>query len=228
MRIVASSIEFLLQYSAIVFYMRLPWGEIRMKTKIALFTCILVTIAGHFIFAEPPPSYQSEYVGQEMREIKSLSEEDIKELQAGEGWGLAKAAELNGFPGPFHLLEMKHEIGLTKVQTEKIEAFHGEMKKHAIPLGKKLIEAESSLDRAFATRKIDEKTLGELLDNIALIRNRLRYVHLSAHLKTPAVLSREQMKLYNKLRGYSSSEDPCDKIPAGHDPELWKRHHNCP
>lgn len=199
-----------------------------MKTKIALFTCILVSIMGHYIFAASPASYQSEYVGQEMREIKSLSEEDIKELEAGKGWGLAKAAELNGFPGPIHLLEMKHEIKLTKAQTEKIEELYNKMKQRAIPLGKKLIEAERSLNRAFAKREIDERILVELLANIARIRNELRYVHLSAHLKTPPILSREQIKLYNKLRGYSSSEDPCDKVPPGHDPELWKRHHNCP
>ncbi len=199
-----------------------------MKTKIALFTCILVSIMGHYIFAASPASYQSEYVGQEMREIKSLSEEDIKELEAGKGWGLAKAAELNGFPGPIHLLEMKHEIKLTKTQTEKIEELYNEMNERAIPLGKKLIEAERSLNRAFAKREIDEKILLELLDNIARIRNELRYVHLSAHLETPPILSLEQIKLYNKLRGYSSSEDPCDKVPPGHDPELWKRHHNCP
>ena len=199
-----------------------------MKTKIALFTCILVSITGHYIFAASPASYQSKYVGQEMREIKSLSEEDIKELQAGKGWGLAKAAELNGFPGPIHLLEMKHEIKLTKTQTEKIEGLYHEMNERAIPLGKKLIEAERVLNKAFAAREIDEKTLGELLDNIARIRNALRYVHLSAHLKTPPILSLEQIKLYGRLRGYSSSEDPCDKVPPGHDPELWKRHHNCP
>jgi len=40
----------------------------------------------------------SPYAGQETREIRTLSEEDIRQLQKGEGWGLAKAAELNGLP----------------------------------------------------------------------------------------------------------------------------------
>jgi len=34
------------------------------------------------------------------------------------------------------------------------------------------------------------------------------------------------MKLYNELRGYSS-DDPCENVPEGHDPEMWKRHNNC-
>jgi len=199
-----------------------------MKIKIALFICILVFMMGHYIFAASPASYESKYVGQENREIKSLSEEDIKELRAGKGWGLAKAAELNGVPGPIHLLEMKNEIKLTKAQTEKIENLYNEMKEQAIIFGNKLIEAERSLNEAFVKREIDERILMELLDNIAHIRKELRYVHLSAHLKTPPILSLDQINLYNKLRGYSSSEDPCDKVPPGHDPVLWKRHHNCP
>jgi len=44
----------------------------------------------------------SKYAGEENRAIKSLSESDIEELLSGSGWGLAKAAELNGVPGPAH------------------------------------------------------------------------------------------------------------------------------
>jgi hypothetical protein len=59
--------------------------------------------AGH----QAPQSFASPYAGQETRRIKSLSEQDIDELRQGRGWGLAKAAELNGLPGPAHLLEMR-------------------------------------------------------------------------------------------------------------------------
>ena len=58
-------------------------------------------------------------------------------------------------------------------------------------------------------------------------RAQLRFVHLSTHLKTPDILTLEQIKLYNELRGYSA-DDPCTNIPAGHDPEMWKKHNNCP
>jgi hypothetical protein len=34
------------------------------------------------------------------------------------------------------------------------------------------------------------------------------------------------VKLYNELRGYTSN-DPCKNVPEGHDPDMWKRHHNC-
>ena len=58
--------------------------------------------------------YASKYVGQETRKIKSLSADDIAELTKGGGWGLAKAAELNGYPGPAHILEMGSKIGLNE------------------------------------------------------------------------------------------------------------------
>ena len=60
--------------------------------------------------------HRSDYAGQQKRAIKSLSKTDVDDLTNGRGWGLAKAAELNGVPGPVHLLEMKDEIGLTEQQ----------------------------------------------------------------------------------------------------------------
>src|SRR5262249_20157560 len=44
------------------------------------------------------------YAGRQTRAIKALSEEDIAPLLNGEGMGMAKAAELNGYPGPKHVL----------------------------------------------------------------------------------------------------------------------------
>ncbi|MBL4876875.1 MAG: hypothetical protein JKY10_10340, partial [Cohaesibacteraceae bacterium] len=61
---------------------------------------------------QPGSQHGSHYAGEENRAIKSLSNADIAELKRGGGWGLAKAAELNGVPGPSHLLKMKNQVGL--------------------------------------------------------------------------------------------------------------------
>ena len=169
---------------------------------------------------------RSIYAGQEKREIKSLSETDIEQLKSGKGWGLAKAAELNGVPGPVHLIEMKDKIGLSKVQLGQIEKLYFDMKNKAIPLGIQLIDLEKELNIAFAGNDIDEKSLDEQLEKIAKVTKELRFVHLAAHLKTRSVLSAEQVGVYNNLRGYESN-DPCANVPEGHDPELWKKHNNC-
>ena len=197
-----------------------------MNTKVTILFLILILMPLS-IFSAADHSYKSKYAGEEKREIKSLSETDIEELKNGKGWGLAKAAELNGVPGPVHLLEMKDEIDLSAKQVRAIEDLYKKMKQEAIPLGLELIELERELNNHFANRTITYELLGVLLERVAQVQKKLRYVHLSTHLKTPNILTPEQIALYNKLRGYSS-DDPCENIPKGHDPEMWKKHHNCP
>ena len=194
--------------------------------KIKMLTVLILMSIPSFTFSAAEHSHRSEYAGQEKREIKSLSETDIEELQNGKGWGLAKAAELNGLPGPLHLLEMKEEIGLSARQIQAIEKIYNHMKQEAIPLGLELIELERELNDHFASLTITDDLLRQILQRIAQVHSQLRYVHLSAHLRTPDILKVEQISLYNKLRGYLS-DDPCENIPKGHDPEMWKKHHNC-
>ncbi len=204
--------------------------SVRKKTKqiclVVTFTIVAITFNTTSTIAASGYEYKSKYIGQERREIKSLSNDDIKELRAGAGWGLAKAAELNGLPGPKHILEMKKEIELTAEQERTVVALYNDMHKEAIALGHKLIEYEKELNSRFAQRNIDEKVLDQLLTNISETYKSLRYTHLSAHLKTPGILTETQIKKYNKLRGYSS-DDPCANIPEGHDPVMWRKHNNC-
>jgi len=197
-----------------------------MKAKVTIPILILMLIPMS-TFSAAVQSHKSKYAGEENREIKSLSNDDIEELKTGKGWGLAKAAELNGVPGPVHLLEMKEEINLNAEQIRAIEDIFSKMKQEAIPLGLELIELERELNNHFADRTITDALLRQILQRIAQVHRQLRYVHLSAHLNTPDILKAEQITLYNKLRGYSS-EDPCENIPKGHDPEMWKKHNNCP
>lgn len=172
------------------------------------------------------PSYKSNYLGQEKRAIKSLSEDDIQQLRTGKGWGLAKAAELNGMPGPSHILQMKDKISLSKEQTVAIQALFDDMQSKAIPLGNELIKLERKLNDSFANRTITNKLLDQQLEGIYQVTKKLRYVHLVAHLAAQNILTPQQIDKYNQLRGYSAA-DPCKHIPEGHDPEMWKKHNNC-
>lgn len=190
-----------------------------------LLTLVLVLLASPAMaqMAAPP---HSDYAGMESREIKTLSAQDIAELRSGHGWGLSLVAELNGVPGPRHLLDMHDELGLTSQQVARLQTIYDEMKKQAVPLGNELIEGERTLEGAFADGSLDAKELRRRLHRIARIRADLRYVHLSAHLKTPSLLSEEQIRNYNRLRGYDG-QDPCRSVPPGHDPEMWRRHNHC-
>ena len=172
------------------------------------------------------PTYKSNYIGQDKRLIKSLSEDDIQQLKHGKGWGLAKAAELNGMPGPSHILQKKDKISLTDKQEIRILALFKDMESKAIPLGKKLIELEKNLNDLFANRTITNGLLNQQLDLIYIVHKQLRYVHLITHLMTPDILTHQQIEKYNQLRGYNSG-DPCKNIPQGHDAEMWKKHNVC-
>jgi hypothetical protein len=194
-----------------------------MKVIFAVMVGIAVSLSGGAMAAEQP--HISKYSGQEKRELKALSAGDIAELRRGGGWGLAKPAELNGLPGPAHLLELKDKIPLSADQSAAIASIYDSMKSQAIVHGEKLIALERQLDQHFARRTITDDLLRSLLGEIAAARRQLRYIHLSTHLKTPAILSAAQIKKYNALRGYS--DDPCAKIPTGHDPVQWRKHNVC-
>lgn len=167
----------------------------------------------------------SSYAGQEARAIKSLSEADIAELRRGGGWGLAKAAELNGVPGPAHLLEMKDEIALSDDQVAAISAIFAAMQADAIAEGERLIAREQALDDAFRRRSVTDESLRRMLAAIEESRSVLRYIHLAAHLATPALLTEDQMARYVALRRYGPA--PCANVPAGHDPAMWREHNGC-
>ncbi|MBW7861784.1 MAG: hypothetical protein KJZ96_06010 [Rhodocyclaceae bacterium] len=167
----------------------------------------------------------SPYAGMERRAIKSLSQSDLDELRRGGGWGLALPAELNGYPGPAHLLELKDRIPLNPDQITRIETLHAAMRAQAVPAGERLIAAEAAIERAFAARKVDPDELGRLLASAEAARTELRFIHLSRHLETVDLLSAEQVERYQALRGYAS--DPCESVPDGHDPAMYRRHMGC-
>jgi hypothetical protein len=168
----------------------------------------------------------SPYAGEESREIKSLSADDLEELKRGGGWGLAKAAELNGVPGPAHLLELRDEIRLSSGQVDEITRVFEAMRARAIEQGEGLISLERELEQQFRQGTVTAETLRGLLRQIADVRAELRYVHLSAHLEMDRILTAEQVSEYNRLRGYTLA-DPCEQVPRGHDPAMWRKHNGC-
>lgn len=167
----------------------------------------------------------SPYAGLQERAIKSLSAEDVDQLRRGQGWGLALPAELNGVPGPAHLLELRERIPLAPDQVAQIQALFDAMKAAAIPVGERLIAAEAGLEDAFAAGGLDATSLRAHLAEAEAARTELRYIHLSQHLKAAALLSQAQIERYNALRGYTKSA--CDEVPAGHDPARHRAHLGC-
>ena len=156
-------------------------------------------------FAQTPAQ---PYAGQQGRDIKALSPEEIAALLKGEGMGLAKAAELNGYPGPAHVLALAKELKLSDAQRAQAQAVFDRMHASAVVLGVEIVEHEHALDRGFAEGNIATDRLAEATAKIAALQGDLRAVHLTAHLDTRPLLSDEQVATYRRLRGYDGGSSP--------------------
>jgi hypothetical protein len=149
-----------------------------------------------------PAFAQAPYAGLQARPVKALSAQQIADLKAGRGMGLALPAELNGYPGPSHLLELAGPIGLTEVQQQMVRGLFDAMKAETIPIGEQLIAQEAELDALFATRAATVERVAALTAEIGGTQARLRAAHLRYHLSTLDLLQPAQVERYAELRGY--------------------------
>lgn len=144
----------------------------------------------------------SSYAGQEQREIKALSDADVKMYLEGHGMGLAKAAELNHYPGPRHVLDLATELKLSHEQFTKTQQAYDKMHAEAVRLGKMIVAKEKQLDSLYSTQKISEAQLRTLVGDLAKLQGELRFTHLNAHVEMKKILSPPQVAKYDELRGY--------------------------
>jgi len=170
-----------------------------MRSAIAIASIIGLTSA---VLAQQP------YAGLQNRSIKSLSDQQIADLKAGRGMGLALAAELNGYPGPMHAIELANDLHLSPEQVAKLKALFEAMKAETIPLGASLISQERDLNEDFANRKITLARLEAATQGIGATQAALRAAHLKYHLSTVDILTPEQVARYNELRGYKDGKAP--------------------
>ncbi len=157
---------------------------------------IVIPIAG---FAASP------YVGEQSRSIKALSDQEIADYLAGKGMGFAKAAELNGFPGPSHVLELADELELSPTQKIETERMFARMQSRARDLGARLVDEERRLNELFASKQVSRQSLSKSLSEIASLQGQIRDAHLQAHLEQSDILSDAQARKYWQLRGYAAA-----------------------
>lgn len=142
------------------------------------------------------------YAGLQRREIKALSAQQIADLRAGRGMTLALSAELNGYPGPAHVIELAEALALSAPQLARTQALFARMQGEASALGEALIDAERALDALFARREAPDDNVGAATARAAQLQGQLRATHLRYHLAMLEVLTPQQIAQYNRLRGY--------------------------
>ena len=164
--------------------------------------CLVAAIALLCLSPSTAMVQDTPYAGFQEREIKSLSSEQIEGYLAGHGMGFALAAELNGYPGPKHVLELESELDLSDDQRTGMSEIFGSMESAAKTLGEELVAAERKLDATFSSRSISKESIEVMTVEIGRIEGRLRAVHLAAHLEAKALLTDDQTREYASLRGY--------------------------
>jgi hypothetical protein len=145
----------------------------------------------------------SPYAGMQSRTVKALSDQEMADLKAGRGMGLAMAAELNGYPGPRHVLDLADQLQLTDRQRAMTQDLFQSMKAETVPIGERIFADEVLLDRLFAEHRGTPGAVSELTARIGAARGALRAAHLRYHLDMMKVLSTEQVARYMMLRGYT-------------------------
>ncbi len=165
-------------------------------------------IMGFFLFQGLPMAQAD----QKTPAIKAFSDEEIQGLLNGEGMGVAKVAELNHYPGPRHVLDLKDQLNLSEKHRVETQKLFDTMHAQAVRLGKLIIEKEQELENLFAKKEGDENKIKALVQKIARFQGELRFIHLQAHFRMKAVLSPEQISQYDLLKGYG----PHSQIPLHH------------
>ena len=157
--------------------------------------------AGHGHAAASPTSpYAADF--DPAAAIRALTAEEVAQIERGEGAGFAKAAELNGLPGPRHVLDLAHELGLSHDQVSRVQAVADAMKAAVVPAGERYLAAQRRLEADLRAGAITEEALPGRVAEVYRLEGELAAAHLIAHLRTAKLLTSEQIAAYNRLRGY--------------------------
>ena len=162
------------------------------------YTFITLLLAASSAFAQHQP-----YAGQQDREIKALSPDQMKQYLSGAGMGYAMPAELNRYPGPMHVLELADKLALTPDQKARTQALMDAHKAEARAIGTKRVESERAIEMLFRSGKLDEALLAQRVREAADLEGAYRLAHLETHRRMRALLSEEQIERYVRLRGYA-------------------------
>lgn len=136
------------------------------------------------------------------RAIKALSEQQIDGLRNGRGMAMAMPAELNGHPGPLHVLELASQLQLSDEQVARTKQLYADMQAQARAAGEDVIAAERELDTLFLEKRATPENVSSAVSRTALAQGTLRETHLRYHLVMMEVLTADQVAAYSKLRGY--------------------------
>lgn len=137
--------------------------------------------------------------GQGHQAAQACADQFNKVVGEGRGFGMAFAADQNGYPGPMHVLELKDRLKLTADQEAKAREVYAVVRAE-LPKSTRLLEAERRLERLFADRTATEQAVRAAVAEVERARTEVRLVHLLTHLRTRDLLTEEQRRIYHEAR----------------------------
>ncbi|MCH8503710.1 MAG: hypothetical protein LAT50_05240 [Ectothiorhodospiraceae bacterium] len=182
----------------------------RCSARVMIVALALVFVASGSVASESHPHRGGHshghhgYVDLQQRQVSGLSNEELDQLRSGEGMGMALAAELNGYPGPRHVLDLAEELALSDGQRDMTTTLFERMQREASAAGERYIRKERALDALFAEGRATEEAVREHTLSAAQAYGEIRAIHLRYHLEMMQVLSRHQVHQYQRARGYGS------------------------
>jgi Spy/CpxP family protein refolding chaperone len=143
------------------------------------------------------------YAGQQTRTVKALSDQEVSDYVEGRGMGSSKAAELNHYPGPAHVLADSSQLELTDRQKAETQSVFDAMSAVAKRSGAAIVAKEAEMDALYASGRAAPGAIKDLVTELARLQAEFRYAHLSAHLAMRTILTPEQIARYDDMRGYT-------------------------
>ncbi|MGH7310040.1 MAG: Spy/CpxP family protein refolding chaperone [Candidatus Rokuibacteriota bacterium] len=172
----------------------------RRATGFTLALALVAAVAARGTAAAQHGGHGQHGSGQAHHLVAQRCLEEFKTVVAdGRGFGMAFAADQNGYPGPMHVLELKEVLTLTPEQEARTRELHAAVRAQ-LPKSQRLLDAEQRLERLFADRAATEERIRAAVLEVERARTDVRLVHLLAHLRTRELLTEEQRRLYHRVR----------------------------
>ena len=163
-------------------------------------TLVLLLLAGFSVTSAHAQSADSLDSVPAKSPIASLTAQEYFDLKNGFDMGMARVAEIHGYPSPEEVQKHAKELALTSTQKGQLQKILDAWKFKTREMGGFLIAQETKLNNLFASGKATDGAIIYYTNKIGLYQGELRNAHLQANLKTKNLLTGEQLKKYRRLR----------------------------
>lgn len=132
--------------------------------------------------------------------LQHLSAEQYQAYQQGtDVWGMGLVANLNHYPSPQQILDLKKELSIDKQQEVALVDILSKLNFKVKEMGTFIIKNERMMDSLFRLKKVNDGLLIYYTNRYGLYQGELRNAILQAHLKTKTLLKSSQLRKYERL-----------------------------